>query len=320
MRTLAYRSGDKALIHLFETGQDVYIYTAKSMLGEEKWERFDKAEKKGWRKKFKVVFLAVAYRMSAKTLGESLNVPEYEAQGYVDALFGQFPDLEKFIQYNSEYPINNNGYVETELGDTLRCTAWRYLWVPDKRNPGQKRKDGRIIAKLGSAGINYRIQSFSAVSLASGFEHCIQATMKDGRLDRLIRNIIVVHDSCENYFDINLLFDIRQFYDENFLRYAKEQYGIFFDYDLEVGLSYGEMLGLKLIDDRNIEVSGTATVIHGLLRKIREESDLDVSLSIPPEEIIPKLEMCPAKRFIKDRQTCMDRDESYYTVQLTKLN
>ena len=54
VRTLAYRSGDKGLINLFETGQDVYIYTAKSMLGEEKWNNFDKAEKKKWRKVFKV--------------------------------------------------------------------------------------------------------------------------------------------------------------------------------------------------------------------------------------------------------------------------
>lgn len=322
VRTLAYRSGDKALIHLFETGQDVYIYTAKSMLGEDKWESFGKSEKKGWRKKFKVVFLAVAYRMSAKTLGESLNVPETEAQGYIDALFGQFPDLETFILRNSEYPINHGGYIETELGDTLRCTAWRYLWVDDKRYPGSKKRDGRVMAKLNSAGINYRIQSFSAVSLASGFEHCIQATMEepDPEKKKLIRNIIVVHDSCENYFDINHLFEIRQFYDENFLKYAKEKYGIFFDYDLEVGLSYGEMLGLKMIDSRNIEVSGTATVLQGLLRKIREESDLEVSLSVPQEEIIPALEMCPAKRFLKDRQPCMDLDESFYKIKLTKLN
>lgn len=54
VRTLAYRSGDPGLIKLFETGQDVYIYTAKSMLGEEKWENFDKGEKKKWRKVFKV--------------------------------------------------------------------------------------------------------------------------------------------------------------------------------------------------------------------------------------------------------------------------
>ena len=56
MRTLAASSGDPNLINLFESGQDVYIYTAKSMLGEDKWNSFDKAEKKKWRKVFKVVY------------------------------------------------------------------------------------------------------------------------------------------------------------------------------------------------------------------------------------------------------------------------
>ena len=58
--------------------------------------------------------LAVAYRMSAKTLGTNLNVPEWEAQGYIDSLFGQFPVLEKFIKENSEYPMKHNGYINTE--------------------------------------------------------------------------------------------------------------------------------------------------------------------------------------------------------------
>jgi hypothetical protein len=153
VRTLAFRSGDKNLIHLFETGQDVYIYTAKSMLGADKWDSFDKAEKKKWRKIFKVVYLAVAYRMSARTLGTNLNVPEAEAQGYIDSLFGQFPVLEKFIEENSNFPMQHGGYINTELGDALRCTAYRFLYKDNPRRPGQKIIDNRIVAKLGSAGI-----------------------------------------------------------------------------------------------------------------------------------------------------------------------
>lgn len=317
MRTLAYRSGDKNLIDLFETGQDVYIYTAKSMLGEEKWNKFDKAEKKKWRKVFKVVYLAVAYRMSAKTLGEQLNVPESEAQGYITSLFNQFPTLEKFIEANSQYPINNGGYINTELGDYLRVTAYRYLYDNDPRFPGRKRINNRIVAKLGSAGINYRIQSFSAVSLASGFEHVAQEA-----LDRnmLIRNIIVVHDSCENLVNINYLFEIKQFYDKHFLQYAKDKYGIFFNYDLEVGLSYGEMMGVKPIDDNTVEITGTGSVLRQLLWKIENESDLRVSIDTPMDDIVCKIETNPIRRFIKDKQCCMEMDESNYTIRLTKRN
>ena len=160
------------------------------MLGADKWEAFDKAEKKKWRKVFKQVYLAVAYRMSARTLGTTLNVPEVEAQGYIDSLFGQFPALEKFIEENSNFPMQHGGYINTELGDTLRCTAYRFLYKDDPYRKGQKKIDNRVVAKLSSAGINYRIQSFSAVSLASGFEHVIQKSLED---DMLIRNVIVVH-------------------------------------------------------------------------------------------------------------------------------
>ena len=286
------------------------------MLGEDKWESFDKAEKKKWRKVFKVVYLAVAYRMSARTLGENLNVPTEEAQGYIDSLFGQFPVLEKFIEENSSFPINNGGYVKTELGDALRCPNYRYLYKTDPKT-GKKKLDGSVVSKLNSAGINYRIQSFSAVSLASGFEHVIQVALDK---NMLIRNVIVVHDSCENLVNINYLFNIKQFYDKYFMEYAKEKYGILFAYDLEIGLNYGEMMGVKPIEDNVIEVSGTGSVIQGLLYKIDNESDLIVETDIPREDIVPQMEMSPIVKFITEKQCCMDHDYSYYTVRLKKLN
>ena len=91
--------------------------------------------------------------MSARTLGTNLNVPEAEAQGYIDSLFGQFPVLEKFIEENSNFPMQHGGYINTELGDALRCTAYRFLYKDNPRRPGQKIIDNRIVAKLGSAGI-----------------------------------------------------------------------------------------------------------------------------------------------------------------------
>ena len=315
VRTLAYRSGDPGLIHLFETGQDVYIYTAKSMLGEDKWNAFDKAEKKKWRKVFKVVYLAVAYRMSARTLGENLNVPEHEAQGYITSLFDQFPVLEKFIEENSNFPINNGGYVKTELGDTLRVPEYRFLYKDDPRRG--RVLDGRVVAKLGSAGINYRIQSFSALSLASGFEHVIQEAMEE---NKLVRNIIVVHDSTENLFDINLIFEIKPFYDRSFMDYAKDKYGIWFAYDLEIGLSYGEMLGLKQISDDTIELTGSGSNIQQLLWKLDNESNLKYTMNVPRESIVPKMETNSVKRFIEEQQCCMEHDYSFYTIQLTKVH
>lgn len=127
---------------------------------------------------------------SIKTLASNLNVCEEEAASYIRSYYEEFPDLEKFIKENSEYPMKNNGYIKTELGDVLRCPDYRYLYKPDPYRKGSYRVDNRIVSKLNSAGINYRIQSFSAIALASGFEHVIQKALEE---NKLIRNIIVVH-------------------------------------------------------------------------------------------------------------------------------
>lgn len=127
-------------------------------------------------------------------------------------------------------------------------------------------------------------------------------------------------DSCENLIDINLLFEIRKFYDEHFMNYSREKYGILFEYDLELGVSYGEMLSVRSISDKTIEVSGTGIVLQKFLWKIENESDLEISINVPKESIVPDLEENPMVRFIKDKQVCMEMDYSKYTVQVTKLN
>ena len=322
VRTLAYKScldgsgtGDPGLIHLFETKQDVYVYTAKSMLGEDKWNRFDKAEKKKWRKIFKVVYLAVAYRMSARTLGVQLNVSEEEAQGYIKALFDQFPILEKFIEANASYPISHNGYINTILGDKLRVPEYRFLYEKDQF--GRKRINRSVLRKLDSAGINFVIQGFSSLSLTGGFSNVIQEANKEGLL---LKGIGCIHDSCQNLLSINELWNIVGFYRKNFYDYVYEKVGIRFDYDLEIGVDYANMMEVKLLDNNVLNITGTATALKILLDKIKYESDLEVECDIDEKDLIPKIEKSSLKRFIKKHQTCMDLDESEYTINLKKLN
>lgn len=135
----------------------------------------------------------------------------------------------------------------------------------------------------------------------------------------ILKNIKLT-DSCENLVNINYLFGIKQYYDEHFMKYAKDQYGVLFKYDLEIGLSYGEMMGVKPIDDKTIEITGTGSVLQGLLWKIENESDLEISLDVPIESIVPDIEVNPVIKFITEKQCCMDHDYSNYTVRLTKLN
>ena len=46
---------DPTMIGHFINGTDIYIHTAKQFLGEDGWEKLDKAHKKMWRKRFKTI-------------------------------------------------------------------------------------------------------------------------------------------------------------------------------------------------------------------------------------------------------------------------
>lgn len=316
VRTLGYKSGDANLINLFETGKDVYIHTAVAHLGKEKWDSLSKGEQKKQRKIFKVVFLAVAYRMSARTLGQNLNVPEQEAQGLIDTLFNEFPTLKGFIEAQCGYPETHDGLVNTFLGDHLQCTDWRYRWKLDKN--GHKVIDHMKIAKCQRAGINYKIQNYSAVSLANGFNNVQIQAKKKGIL---AKNIIVVHDSCQNLVSMNEIFDILDFYLTEFMEFCYSLYGIRFMFDLEVGTDYANMLTLSQGEDKNvISLTGNGSTLLEFLRRINEESDLQVECDTPIEQIQPCYITDAYERFISDRQCCMVKDTSKYTIQLRKLN
>ena len=316
IRTLAFRSGDKNLIGLFQKGEDVYIYVAKQHLGEDIWDALGKSDKKKWRKRMKVVFLAIAYRMSPRTLGEQLNIPEDQAQALIDTLFGQFPDLKTFIEYNAAYPEKHEGFINQELGDTLRCSTWRFVNYRDAA--GRMRVDKGKLSKVSRAGINYKIQSFSAIALANGFNHVVERSREVGIP---MTNIIVVHDSSENLFSVDHVFDIKKYYEKEFMDYCCDLYGIEFKFDLMVsGSGYEGFVELKDAGPGQIEICGSGSNIQSFLRKIDEESNLQVATDIPREDIKPLMMTDAIERFISEHGCCMIKDTSYYNVKLTKLN
>lgn len=251
--------------------------------------------------------------MSARSLGLQLNVPEEEAQGYIDSLFGQFPVLQKFIEANAAYPLAHNGYVNTELGDTLRVPDYRFLYEKDEF--GRKKFNRSAARRCDAWGINARIQEFSSLALSSGFSNVAQRAVKD---KLYLKNIGCIHDSCQNLLDINLLWDVVKFYRRYFYDYVFDKVGIRFDYDLEIGVDYANMMEVKLLEDNTLKLTGSGSTLRRLLYNIEYYSDLKVSCDKSYDELDPKIEKSSLKRFIKKHQTCMDLDESEYTIILTK--
>jgi hypothetical protein len=309
VRTCAYMSKDPVMIGLFETHQDLYIHVAKIYFGEDYWNAQDDAFRALWRKRFKTILLGVMYGMGTKTLAGRLGVEPGEAQELIDTLFGQFKVLKKYIEKNMEYPLQHNGQLDTLMGDTLKSPAWRFVKMPNGKI------DHGAMAKVSRHGINYIIQSASAVSLARGFWNNIREAKKAGFV---LEPIIVVHDSNTNYFPIEKLFDIKAFYDEHFTAFCENQLHVPFLFDLLVGENYNDAVTLKQIDPETIQLQGNAHSILKILNKITYESSLGVSLNVPLESIVPKYIENPMQRFILEKGTSMVMDKSKYTVELKK--
>ena len=172
------------MIHLFETKQDLYIHVAK-LYFKANWDLMGDDEKKKWRKSFKTILLGVMYGMSVKTLAGRLQVQEALAQELVDTMMGEFKVLKQYIDKNMAYPEKHEGFINQVYGDTLRSRSWRFA----------KKSDGSFdkfeLLKVQRHGINWLIQSSSALTLAAGFYNNVRECRRE--LDMNLVPIIVVH-------------------------------------------------------------------------------------------------------------------------------
>ena len=311
VRAAAYRAKDPVMIHLFETGQDLYIHAAKLHFREQ-WEHMDGPEKAKWRKSFKTILLGVMYGMGVPSLAKRLGVDLALAQLLVDTMMGEFKVLKDFIDRSMAWPGQHNGYINQVYGDTLRSRSWRY----------RTRSDGSIDTykdfEVQRHGINWLIQSASALTLAAGFYNNII----QGRLGGTwLVPIIVVHDSNTNYFPIDRLFDLRSQYDTNFTGYCSDPRRVDspFLFDLLIGPAYQSAAEVKHLAPDLIEMKASAHVINGVLRKIDTESSLIVETDIPRDQIVSHYVTDRTERFLKEGGCSMVMDTSEYKVQFRKI-
>ena len=310
VRTAAYRSGDPVMVHLFETKQDLYIHVAKLYFGDTRWNGMDKSEKKKWRKAFKTILLGVIYGMGTRTLAGRLGVDEVTAQSLIDTVMNEFKVLKKYVEYNMAYPEKHDGFINQIYGDTLRSRSWRFIRKPDGS------QDKFETMRVQRHGINWLIQSGSALTLAAGFYNNI---IEGHKMGLNLVPIIVVHDSNTNYVPIDSLFELRGAYDKNFTGYCSERVKSPFLFDLFLGCAYQSAAEVKQIDKVTIEMTASAHIINGILNKIDTESHLIVETSIPREQIIPMYVNDRMERFILEGGCSLIKDLSEYTVQIRKI-
>ena len=92
LRLLAHISGDEGLIEAFREKQDIHRSTASKVFGVP----FDEVTELQ-RRNAKAVNFGIVYGISAFGLSQDLNIPQKEAQGFIDSYFQTYPKIKEFL-------------------------------------------------------------------------------------------------------------------------------------------------------------------------------------------------------------------------------
>ncbi|MEI6843199.1 MAG: DNA polymerase [bacterium] len=110
LRIAAFLSGDKKMIEIFKTGQDVHTAVASEVFGVEPAE-----VTKEMRAKAKVINFGVMYGMGVTALQKNIGTDRKEAQEFLDGYFNTFSGLAEYLE-NVKRETAQKGYTETFFG------------------------------------------------------------------------------------------------------------------------------------------------------------------------------------------------------------
>ena len=119
LRLLAHVAGEDVLKEIFRRGEDVHTATAAWILGEE-GTKVDP----GTRSKAKMVNYGIVYGLSAFGLADRLQIPQDEAQQFIDRYLERFPAVKRFID-ETIVKATDEGFVATRFGRIRRIPALR---------------------------------------------------------------------------------------------------------------------------------------------------------------------------------------------------
>jgi DNA polymerase I len=172
LRVLAHIAGEQVLKDIFLRGEDVHTETASAVF-ELPPERLDV----GMRSKAKMVNYGIVYGLSAYGLADRLQIPQEEAQEFIDRYLERFPAVAQFMRDAVEQ-AQEHGYVSTLFG--------RRRQVPEIRARNwQTRKLGERLA------VNSVIQGTAADIIKVAMVRCHDALASAGMQTR---TILQIHD------------------------------------------------------------------------------------------------------------------------------
>ncbi|HWK29922.1 MAG TPA: DNA polymerase I [Solirubrobacter sp.] len=172
LRVLAHIAGEQVLKDIFARGEDVHTETASAVF-ELPPDQLDV----GMRSKAKMVNYGIVYGLSAYGLADRLQIPQTEAQEFIDRYLDRFPAVAQFMKDAVEQ-AEQHGYVSTLFG--------RRRQIPELRARNwQVRKLGERLA------VNTVIQGTAADIIKIAMVNCHNA-LAEAKLQTKV--ILQIHD------------------------------------------------------------------------------------------------------------------------------
>ncbi len=174
LRIAAFLSGDKKLIEIFRTGQDVHTAVAMEVFGVKATD-----VTKQMRVRAKTINFGVMYGMGVTALQKNIGANREDAQKFLDDYFYKFSGLAEYLE-KIKQETAQKGYTETFFG--------RRRYFPDIRSklPFMKAQAERMAVNAPIQGTEADIIKLAMVE--------IDKFVSGKNLDKDIRLLLQVHD------------------------------------------------------------------------------------------------------------------------------
>jgi DNA polymerase I len=173
LRLLAHIAGEEVLKQIFRRGEDVHTATAAWILGDDGGGKVDP----GTRSKAKMVNYGIVYGLSAFGLADRLQIPQGEAQEFIDRYLERFPAVKAFIDSTVER-ATDAGFVATEFGRIRR--------IPELR---ARNRQTRMLGER--LAVNMVIQGTAADIIKVAMVNSVRGLREAGLRTRLV---LQIHD------------------------------------------------------------------------------------------------------------------------------
>ena len=138
LRVVAHVADEPVLKEIFRRGEDVHAATAAEVLGAD-----PETLSPGDRSKAKMINFGIVYGLTGYGLADRLQIPQDEAQEFIDRYLERFPAVRAFIDHTIAF-ATTEGYVTTLFGRrrqipeltraSARCARWASAWPSTRRS------------------------------------------------------------------------------------------------------------------------------------------------------------------------------------------